>query len=841
MTADSQSVTSTNLDRFRQKVSNALRQSGRLQKELAQALGIHPQVLSRKLHGAKNNVLTHGEVKQIVKALAGWDAIATQSEGVELLSLMGLPARSFSVEEWESEPLTRLQRTEQVSSKTHKAYQSSQITFSSTIPQLPVPSTTLLGRESQLQLLYEKLEQPSLRLLTLLGTGGVGKTRLALEVTQMAQQLFADGVFFIPLATLYDVSLVPSTIVKALRLPEPLIREEKKSPHLASQIDILNNFLRKKNILLVLDNVEQLPHIGPLISELLSNALYIKILITSRIVLHVYGEMQFEVPPLEICTPENIHNPTAIAHLAAVRLFVERAQALNPSFQLTAENATIIAQICTRLDGLPLAIELAASRTKMLSLSAILQLLTDGTGQSLTRLYSKQYHLFQRHKTLHEMLDWSYKLLTVQQQRLFRRICVFLGSWTAEAVQVICQDEEAEMTDDTILEQLEELSDHSLIKRVILNETEQTPRFAVLETIREYGLMQMEQQQERAKIQCQHAHYYLDLVELNEENLYGNKQAQTVAILVPEQDNIRAALKWASDQNEYEILQRICGAMGKFWEARVQFHEAHLWIDRALMIEQPTDPAVKAKLLMAASRLALWEIDYERSRTLAEQALVLYADLPASQAKHWAIFQLGDSWHMQSAYDLATDYFEQCLDLFQADEDWVGYAFTLSRMGAMAILQGNFVQAWTLLQKALPLLRKYSEPGLLNVNLIYLGTLALAQGEVQQSSEYLLEGLLMAQQADNRYMFAIDLIPFGCLLGAVGGPVYAAHVCSAAETMFASLNTSLPAAYRPLYNAYIDNLKTQIDASLWQTWWQEGKDLSQEALIDLILEICDAL
>jgi tetratricopeptide (TPR) repeat protein len=239
---------------------------------------------------------------------------------------------------------------------------------------------------------------------------------------------------------------------------------------------------------------------------------------------------------------------------------------------------------------------------------------------------------------------------------------------------------------------------------------------------------------------------------------------------------------------------------------------------------------------MAASRLALWEIACERSRELAQEALALYEAIDDIEGKTYAIFQIGDTWHMQGEYTLATRYLEESLHLLHKQKNWGTYAFALSRLGAIALLQGNFSQAWAQLQEALPLLRTYSEPGLLNVTLVYLGTLALVQGDLGQSITYLREGLLLGQQIDNHYMLATTLIVLGCLLGTSQGPSYAAHICSAAEAFFASLNTALPTAYQPLYNVYLDGLKSQVDEPLWQTWWGEGKALSPEEVSTLALE-----
>ena len=590
--------------------------------------------------------------------------------------------------------------------------------------------------------------------------------------------------------------------------------------------------------------MEQIPDSAPFISDLLSTAAGLKVMVTSRAVLHLYGEHEFDVPPLEVCPPDHASSPDYVSQFPAVHLFIERARAVNPAFQITEDNTATVARICARLDGLPLAIELAAVRTKVLPLPMILQRLAGGTGQSLTFLRSTAHNVLQRHQTLHDTLDWSYELLDLRQQCLFRRLSVFLGGWTLHSALTIAAAEDQATTLDDLLEQMEALIDHSLVKRMSLEERpldeNPEPRFHLLETIREYALGQLGACGEREDIQRRHATHYLALAERVEPNLSGREQVRAVSMLVREQDNLRAALAWAIEHDEVEIAQRMCGALGRFWEARTQFQEAHRWIDAALKMTQEIPPAVRAKLLMAASRITLWEIEYEHSRELAQEALVLYEAVGDMAGKTWAMFHIGDTWHMQGEYTLATGYLEESLLLQREQKNWHSYAFTLSRLGAMATLQGDFPQAWTYLSEALTLQREYSEPGLLNVTLVYLGVLALTQGDLIQSSTYLREGLLLAQQTGNRYMLAIDLIAFGCLLGTIREPSYAARVCSGAEALFESLNTALPAAYRPLYDAYLGSLKSQVDETTWEKWWTEGKALSQEEMSALALTASEA-
>jgi predicted ATPase/transcriptional regulator with XRE-family HTH domain len=842
MADDSQEHAATPLDLFREKIARARRQTGHLQRELADALGIDAQVLSRKLHGAKQAFPTHAEVKLIIKTLASWDAITTQVEAIELLSLMGLKAESFSEQEWKTSPLNRLEPVVHIDVTNTLALP----TISRANIPLPAPPTTLIGREHHVQMLLDRLRQDAVRLLTLRGAGGVGKTRLALEVAQQARQiLFPDGVFLVSLATIRDATLVASTIVQTLHHAEPLTDGDPEAQGVPSHEEVLKEFLREKNVLLVLDNVEQIPDISPFISNLLNTIATLKIMVTSRTVLHLYGEHEFDVPPLEVWTPNVSFNTDEISQCPATRLFVERAQAVDPTFRFTKQNATTIAQICTRLDGLPLAIELAAARTKVLPLSMILQRLTGGkTGQSLSFLRTTAHNTLQRHQTLYDTLDWSYELLAPSQQRLFRHLSVFLGSWSLDAALALSMAGDEAVTQDDVLEQIESLINHSLVKRMSQEEGLQEeilgPRFYCLETIREYGLHQLEMCGEHEEIQRQHATYYLNIAEGVALYLTGREQAAAVSLLVLEQDNLRAAFAWSIEHQEDEIAQRLCGALGKFWEARTQFQEAQRWIDTALKTTRETPPVVRARLLMTASRLALWGTACERSRELAQEALQLYETTGDISGKASAIFQIGDTWHMQGEYTMAISYLEESAQLLQEQKNWSVYGFALSRLGAVATLQGNFSQAWTWLNKALPILREYSEPGLLNVTIVYLGVLAFVQGDLPQGIMYLREGLMFALQINNRYMLATALLASGCLLGVIREPRYTARVCSAAEALFESLNTALPAGYRPLYDVYLTSIKSQIDTGTWDTWWAEGKTLSQQEITTLVLTELEA-
>lgn len=821
---------------FRENVGVALRRAGKQQRELAGALGIEPPVLSRKLNGLKQAYLTYVEIKLIIKTLAAWDAITTQAEAVTLLSLMGLRAQNFTGDEWQEAPLNKLE----VAAPPHSSLSTIDAPplTGLLIPALPAPRTSLIGREALVQSVLSRLRQSSVRLLTLLGPGGVGKTRLAVAVAHEARKEFPDGVCFVTLASLRDAALAPSSIVQALRLPEPVAGSSADGQYHLFHEDILKRFLREKEFLLVLDNVEQIPGVASFISELLSSAVNLKILVTSRAVQHLYGEHEFIVPTLDVCDPAHLPALPYVALFPAIRLFVERAQFVNPAFRLTEDNAAAVARICSRLDGLPLAVELAAARTKTLPAQVIWERLSSGVERGSAFLRQKASDVPRRHRTLDDALDWSYDLLDPRQQRLFRNLSIFSGGWTLDAALAVCLHDVDAATEDTALDHIESLINQSLVKQVPFDKDFQVTypqlRFYFLETIHEYALRRLEAEDERDAAQQRHAAYFLSLAEQVAPDLAGREQSAALSVLSREQDNMRAALEWAIGHGEAEIAARLCGALGRFWEARTQFREAQHRVDAVLALPQSIAPARRAALLMVASRLALWQVACERSRELAQDALALYKATDDADGQTWAIFQIGDTWHMQGNYDLANGFLIESLRLFRELPNWRGYAFTLSRLGALATLQGNFSQARSWLNEALPLLREYSEPIMLNVTLVYLGVLALMQGDLTRSMTYLREGLLLAQHTNNRYMLATALIVYGCLLGTTRGPSYAARVCSAAESLFASLNTALPAAYRPLYDAYLTSIKSQIDASTWDSWWAEGATLSQEDAVTLV-------
>ncbi|HLJ33714.1 MAG TPA: NB-ARC domain-containing protein, partial [Ktedonobacteraceae bacterium] len=443
----------------------------------------------------------------------------------------------------------------------------------------PVPLTPLIGRENEIASTCSYLRNSHGRLLTLTGPGGVGKTHLALYIATTLMHDFAGGIYFVPLAPIRDPQFVIPAIAKALD-----VQESSEQPLLE---DLTTTFTGK-HLLLLLDNFEQVVSAAPLLAALLEACPSVYMLVTSREVLRVRGEQEFIIPPLALPDLKQPLTPEELSSVAAVTLFLQRVRSVQPHFQFTSANARAIAEICTRLDGLPLALELAAARLKLLSLPALLarlehrlQVLTRGTRE-----------VDERQQTLFNTLQWSYELLAEQEQRIFRCLAVFSGSWTLSAAQVICQatGEAAQNVENG----LSSLIDKSLVQlRIQGNEDNGEVRFSLLETIREYALHCLKENGEHERVQAAHAAYYLALAEEIQPDLDGPRQTERLAQLEQEYDNLRAALKWALEQAEFdqtrsEMALRLCYALRIFWVVRCYWSEGLSFLERTLAVSQGT-------------------------------------------------------------------------------------------------------------------------------------------------------------------------------------------------------------------------------------------------------------
>ena len=489
---------------------------------------------------------------------------------------------------------------------------------------LPVQPMPIIGRQAELTAVKNLLIR-DVRLVTLTGPGGVGKTSLALQVAHElsdtlsagSAQDFADGIFFVSLAPISDPILIIPTIAQILGVTE--------SPN-RLLLDTLKDFLRNKKTLLLLDNFEQIVSAAPLLSELLSDCAELRLLVTSRESLRLRGEHEFPLSPLAL---PDLPSVERLSQSPSIALFVQRAQAIQPDFQLTSGNAAAVAEVCTRLDGLPLALELAAARIKLLPPQTMVARLQESPLQLLT---SGARDLPVRQQTLRNTVQWSYDLLDKNEQRTFRSLSVFIGGCTLQAALTT-------IGPPTSLDILDSLVNKSLLRQT---ETDDEPRLIMLETIREFGWDELTRTEELEAARRAHANYYLSFAEEAESYLTGADQKAWIKRLDREQDNLRAALLWALEHHEVEFAQRMAGALQPFWFARTHWSEGRRWLEDALAMNSaaPQDPSIRAKALYGAGMLARYQGDFARARMLCEQSLALYRTLADNAGVVMALMQL---------------------------------------------------------------------------------------------------------------------------------------------------------------------------------------------------------
>ena len=600
---------------------------------------------------------------------------------------------------------------------------------------LPAQLTWLIGRAHELQALSTLLRQPEVRLVTLTGTGGVGKTRLGLQVATDLLDDFADGVCFVSLASISNPDLVTATIAQTLGIQEA--GEQSLS-------ELLQAYLRSKRLLLLLDNFEQIAEAAPRLVDLLTSCPGLKILVTSRAVLHLRGEHEFPVPPLAL--PDLTHLPEgeALAQYAAVALFLECAQTARPDLQLTPANTRTIAEICVRLDGLPLAIELAAARIKLLSPQALLARL----GHRLQVLTSGARDVPVRQQTLRNTLAWSYDLLDAQEQRLFRRLSVFVGGYTLTAVEGL-YTALGEMPAH-VLDGVASLMDKSLLRQV--EQEGEEPCLLMLATIREFGHEALAADGEMESIRWAHANYYLTLAEEAELELVGPQGARWLDRLEREHDNLREALSWSleqvgdagtgEDECSREIALRLAGALREFWRVRGHLSEGRTFLERALAAREESEAFVRAKALLAAATLTYVQGEYERAETLCQESLALYRELEDQPGIAHSLHELGLVASTRGDTATARSLLAESLALARAVDDEQLTAWVLLHQGQVESSQGEYGKARALFEESLAIHRRWQNKRLIAQTLSQLAQVLLVSGRDQAQVPSLLEECL---------------------------------------------------------------------------------------------------
>lgn len=638
--------------------------------------------------------------------------------------------------------------------------------FAAALPEPPVPAgptnlppalSSFVGREAQIGEVAALLAHT--RLLTLTGPGGTGKTRLSLQVAATLRGAFADGVFLVSLAPIRDPLLVVPTIALALGV------QEAAGQPLA---ETLIASLRERRMLLLLDNFEQVLAAAAVVVELLTSCLALTILATSRAALHVYGEHEYAVPPLALpdlqqLPPTGAEQVVAVGQYEAVRLFVDRARAVKHDFALTEANAAVLAEICIRLDGLPLAVELAAARSKVLSPQALLARLNN----RLQLLTGGAHGLPTRQQTLRSTISWSYELLAPEEQALFRRLAVFVAGRTLEAVEAVADGWAPEMD---VLDGLTSLVDKSLLQQHEGPAGE--ARFWMLETIHEFAWERLIESWEAAEAQRRHAAFFLALAERVSPLLRGPQRQSWLEQLEAEHDNLRAALRWSLDLGERGYGLQLGGALYRFWTLRGYLSEGRRWLE-AVLAGTSEQTVARATALHGAGAIASLQGDTVRARALLDEALAIRRALDDRAGVASTCNELGSLLMHQGDHAGARGWYEQSLAGWQALGDQRAVAVARNNLGVIAETVGDYATAQAVHEANLALFRELGDQRTTAVTLINLGIAVSRQGQAAAGRAFLEEALALARRLSDKYICAEALQNLGRLARDQGDPAEA--------------------------------------------------------------------
>ena len=694
----------------------------------------------------------------------------------------------------------------------------------SPVYRVPTTTTSLIGRDDDVAAVAALVADEGVRLLTLLGPGGVGKTRLAIEVAEISRGAFADGVVFVPLAPLRDAELVTSVLAETLGVKDVADR---------SLQEALVGHLQDKEMLLLIDNMEHLLPAVPVVAELLGECPRLTVLATSRAPLRLTGERQFPVPPLSLA------GASPLGRSAAVRLFEERAAAISPSFALGPANEDAVAEICRRLDGVPLAIELAAARVKLFTPKALLQRLDP----RLPMLSGGARDLPERQRTLRDTIAWSYDLLGFAERTLFGRLSVFAGGFTLDAAEAVCEPGTSD--GGTVLEILASLVDNSLlVSRAYDRPGDDEPRFTMLETIREYAAERLGSGDEVAEVHRAHATYYLALAERAQPEVSGLMLGGWLEVLEREHENLRVALRWAIRHGDVDFGTRLALMLWRFWPERRYVTEGRRWLEAVLAMGQPeggvAEPTLSARrwafLHLVTGMLAGGQGDYDRAVELYEESLALYKNMGHTKGASGPLRELGLVAYHQGDYDRAVRLSEQALAMSRESGSAFGSGLAVCTLADALRAQGDIERARTLLAESLASLRRRTYPlrvaNAVAITLSRLGSIECELGRDARALELHKESLVLARQ----YGFTFDV--FSCMEGLArveaiqGRPERAARLLGASAARREDMGTQLTQITRADHDHAGAIARAALGEAAFEVAWNDGHQRSLNEIMD---------
>jgi predicted ATPase/class 3 adenylate cyclase len=679
---------------------------------------------------------------------------------------------------------------------------------------LPRQPTPFLGREVEIRHIADLLRQDDTHLLTLTGPGGTGKTRLAVQSAGLVVDTFLDGAWFVDLAPLTDPTLILNAIAEVLG-----IREAGGT----SLSNLICDHLAKKKLLLVLDNLEQLlPEGAPAIGQLLVATRGLTILTTSRVSLRLRAERIVAVPPLELPPRMPLPSSEEVLHYDAARLFVERAQAVRGDFAITAENTPAIVEIVNRLDGLPLAIELAAARVRLLPPQAMLARLRS----RLPLLTGGAQDMPERQRTLRGAIAWSHELLDEAEQVLFRRLAVFAGGASLDAIEVVMAGDNLGLD---LVEGLERLIEHSLLRQI---ETEGEPRFGMLETIREYGIEQLEQRNEATEVHRRHAAFFLALAEEAEPGLFSGAQHRVLQELDSEHDNLRGALEWAL-VHQPGVAIRLVAAVHRFWRIRGHLSEGYAWAQRALSVDR-TPSVSRVRLLEGAGVFAMTQTGSAEGVAFYQDSLALARELGDRFGTAQALSEIGAMVQDEGEYEEAERFLEEAFALAMEEDGeraiWLRLT-TVGNLGLLARTRGDIDRAVALINQSLVLSQKVGDTYATATTLDNLGEAERARGDLRAASAHYHEAIRLQHTIGDREGLAYSFAGLASLAVDTGEAFLGARLAGGATALCEAIGATLETREQGNLDESRQAAQVILGAELYAAAFEAGRALSLEEMI----------